>query len=254
VIGADNSVTIDLKNGDKWTTANGIDWAKLDTFVNVSPTGEKFDAQTWASMSAADRTKAIDALPATSPDGYTKGNESTVKDNLVVYRDVSGKAVEAYDLLTGKFESMAQAGIAEFSMKDGGKYEMQSYDTVEDALKYVSLHSKWVSGDIRTTEWFTFSNPKAVKLGKVLLSIPSYKPIGGPYADSLNPIYTEIYAYKLGGGTVIIYQDNNTDIKTMYVDGIDPVTLYNQLHNGTVRISGPDAISTTPTVQPTATP
>jgi hypothetical protein len=40
VIGADNSVTIDLKNGDKWTTVNGIDWAKLDTFVNVSPTAE----------------------------------------------------------------------------------------------------------------------------------------------------------------------------------------------------------------------
>jgi hypothetical protein len=242
VIGADNSVTIDLKNGDKWTTANGIDWAKLDTFVNVSPTGEKFDAQTWASMSAADRTKAIDALPATSPDGYTKGNESTVKDNLVKYYDPkSGKAVEAYDLLTGKFETMQAAGIAEFPMKSGGVYEMESFissdpGSIEAANSM--LEQAIVVDGVKYGIGVANSSINLLKFLSSLRSIDGFAP--NAFTDATfsvpNGGYMEYAAFDLDGGTVFLFVSKTNQPKVKYLSGVSPADFVNNLNSGTYTI------------------
>ena len=76
---------------------------------------------------------------------------------MVIYRDASGKAVGAYDLLTGKMETMQATGIIEFDMTDGCKYEMRYYATVKDWLDAVSGSQ----GDVL---WRTDNREQAVNM------------------------------------------------------------------------------------------
>jgi hypothetical protein len=210
--------------------------------TQVAPTGEKFDAQIWASMSAADRTKAIDALPATSPDGYTKGNESTVKDNLVKYYDPkSGKAVEAYDLLTGKFETMQAAGIAEFPMKSGGVYEMESFissdpGSIEAANSM--LEQAIVVDGVKYGIGVANSSINLLKFLSSLRSIDGFAP--NAFTDATfsvpNGGYMEYAAFDLDGGTVFLFVSKTNQPKVKYLSGVSPADFVNNLNSGTYTI------------------
>jgi hypothetical protein len=96
----------------------------------------KFSPETWVTMVAnGENLKALEALPATSPEGYVKGGFSEIKDNLVKYYS-DGALSLVYNLENGKFVSPERAGIAEFDTIDG-KWEMKSFDSIEKILKEI---------------------------------------------------------------------------------------------------------------------
>jgi len=93
-----------------------------------TPEPEKFDAATWSTMDATARQAEFDKLPATTAEGYTKGEVSAVKDYLQKYYDPKTKElVEVFDFETGKYETPEAAGIHEFDLTDGTKWEMRAF-------------------------------------------------------------------------------------------------------------------------------
>ncbi|MCE9645592.1 MAG: PT domain-containing protein [Chloroflexi bacterium] len=65
-----------------------------------------------------------------------KSNVSTVRNNLVIYRNITGDAIKVYDLTIGKELTLQETGIIELALKDGGSFEMLSFQTAEDLIVY----------------------------------------------------------------------------------------------------------------------
>jgi hypothetical protein len=241
--------------------------------LTATPTAIKFDAKTWTGMSLVEKMKAYDVLPATSPDGYTKSNPSTVKDNLVIYRDKSGVAMGAYDLLTGKFESMAQAGIVDFATNGGGKYEMVNLPTVDgktetmpgftsadptknvtDGLEYVSTHIKWNKftngSDVIANSWDKLGNQKATPLFKLSRQLQGYdKRSGGGfwgYSEGLKQ-YMEIDVRSVGTDTLATFEGADGILQRIYLKGVDADALLSDLQGKVVKVQWPGDVVVTPT-------
>lgn len=130
-----------------------------------------------------------------------------------------------------------------FKTTDGKDVTMPEFSgptAATEALAYVSENSKWVNGNLMTTDWGRF-NPQLDEVAKTLKKIPGYQPrIGGPFVEyAPDGSYIKIEDLCLGTGTVIIFQDKDVNIKIIYLDNVDAADLNNKLQNGIIKIPTP---------------
>lgn len=115
--------------------------------VTLTPTPqpqlpEKFDQAQIDSMTNDEKMAVAPEIK-----DLEKSNVSTVKGELVIYRDENGNAIKAYSLLTGKELSLLEAGITELDMNDGTKWELQLFTDSQEALKFIAENAEWFTGD-----------------------------------------------------------------------------------------------------------
>jgi len=187
-----------------------------------TPEPEKFDAATWSTMDATARQAEFDKLPATTAEGYTKGEVSAVKDYLQKYYDPKTKElVEVFDFETGKYETPEQAGIIEFDLTDGGKYEMRSFKTAEEALAYIEKESFWYmdkEAEKRTIETSWFNTSESYAFVVPIKKIPGWEPKRGFSLPSSGGNFFEIKVGQIGNGTGIILQDREKEFESIYLE------------------------------------
>jgi hypothetical protein len=146
----------------------------------------------------------------------TKSNISTVKNNLVIYRDSETNAQKVFDLLTGKELTLPEAGIIEFKKDDGGKIEMLSFDTIQNALDYM-VNIDGVTYAVQSIDSIEGATPFFNKLFK----IPDLgnNVMGGVAVSVISlDTYIRIMVYDVGTGTILAYVDDERGLKSIYVN------------------------------------
>ena len=144
------------------------------------------------------REQSRDLAPAISPEGFVRGEVSTLegKENLVKYYDKNGKLYTTFDLTSGEFLSLAEAGIVELVRTDGDYYEMEGFRFMEDVSKLEPWQIKNLQYDLiyRAVDHMLKSgvdwgNPASENVNKLsvgnieffesIWKIAGIKPIGG---------------------------------------------------------------------------
>ncbi len=157
----------------------------------------------------ADMTPAekIAASPA-SAEGYSVSNVSTVMDNIVIYRDADGKAMQVFNLLTGETSGMEDAPIVELPMTNGEYYEMKSFDTVEEMLQEIIVNDGATYGIEYNAPNDSFQKRKwlITGLGDPFRKGITLKVVG---ADDV----LVLWIFSLGEGTVVGYRSDDDKAK-----------------------------------------
>lgn len=121
----------------------------------------------------------------------------------------------------------------------------------EDALKYAFGNSKPVYEGYRLKNSWNLINPRVPEHAKIIKSIPGFEPAGGPFGGPTNDgYYIYILITRINDGTLIIFQDRDENIKTIYLDGVDSLDLLNKLQNKTILIPAYEEPTPAPTPQP----
>jgi len=85
-----------------------------------------YSSEQLSQMTDAEKANILNAAPATIGD-LTKDNFSTIKNNLIIYRDSAGSAMLVFDLSINETSPLLDAGIIEFNLADGSKLEMIAF-------------------------------------------------------------------------------------------------------------------------------
>ena len=188
-------------------------------------------AETLSPEQLADMTpeQKLAAAPE-SADGYSVSNLSTVKDNLVIYRDADGKAAQVYDLTTGETLTLPEAGIAEFPMTNGEMYEMKSFDTVEEILQEIIVNDGATYGMnkfdlVKDAE--AFNARRRLIVGIDVQSAGGYTMKVEGAGDVL-----EFAVFNLSGGTVIKYQSDEHEAKVLFLRNSIPTVVGSGMRDG----------------------
>lgn len=210
----------------------------------------EIDLASWIGLSANQKTEAYATAPDVSPEGYTKGDLSTVHDYLTKYYQ-DGKLVGAYNHLTNEFQSPAEAGIIEFDA-GGTPLEMLFFASVDQAIDYAAQESLWlneaeISRFDASNEFVAFTGPQQMlDLVKHLRQINGHNPrntFGLPFDNSVDARES----YFILHGSELEQPENNIngtnglikDKAGMYVPffvGIDYASFAATLENMTIAI------------------
>jgi hypothetical protein len=171
--------------------------------------------------------------------GFTKSNVSTIKNELVIYRDAEGKAVLVYNLSTGETFTLTEGGIIEFILTDGERLEMAYFEDSQEAIDFIASEAKWHTGD-RTrvqTSWLSLSNRNAVETIKKLRKIPGYTPRYGFTLPEDTPNFFVISVVDLENDTLILSEKPDGTFHAVIVEGSE---IYGKIFNRELVITVPD--------------
>ncbi len=197
-------------------TLTAIPTVVLTETPTATATAIFFDPEELADMT---NEAKIAAVPP-SKDGYSASNVSSVKDNIVIYRDDTGKAVQAFDLLTGETKSLELAGIIELDLTDGNKREMLAFYDEQELVKYLSTASQWQTGD-RFAFMDNVLKSKAsheyVPELKKILGMTHKFAISNPWKSD-DYVWMSLDSLELQGDTLVTFIDLAGNFNTLYVD------------------------------------
>jgi hypothetical protein len=205
--------------------------------TETQPAPTKFDAATWSAMDATARQAEFDKLLATTADGYTKGGFSIVKDNLVkFYKD--GNLTSVYNFETGTYMTPEQAGIKEFDLTDGTKWEVEAFATGQEAID----DAYYVHG-ARAIQREMIADPVVnTYFDNYIYKVPGYdnERAWAPIIDSTNPSKAAfgIFACSYGSGSLMTYYGSDKKFHTDYVNE-DPKIFVSKVSSGGMTISKP---------------
>ena len=168
---------------------------------------------------------------ALAPDeigGLTKSNVSTIKNNLIIYRDVDGNAMQVYDLTTDKELTLPEAGIAELDLVDGSKLEMVAFSDKQEVMDFVAEDAMWFEGD-KMDSYRNYPKFRGIidEMFKIRDAVLGVIPANGnsftpPYPEKENLKWFNIFIYDVGNNRVIfLYPDKNGNAAVVFFDDPD---------------------------------
>jgi len=148
-------------------------------------------------------------------EGLIKSNVSTIKGELVIYRDENNKAIKAYNLSTAQEITLIEAGIAEIDLANGTKLESRAFTDSQTAVQYVADNSVWHNGDrqIVSAQLKADGIKDSVIALNLLINLKNGRGIYPPYPENENPNWFLIY--------IIEYPNNNNVDRGLILTYID---------------------------------
>jgi hypothetical protein len=150
-------------------------------------------------------------------EGLIKSNVSTIKGELVIYRDENENAIKVFNLATAQELTLIEAEIAEIDLADGTKLESRAFTDSLTAVQFVADNSVWHNGD-RHTGSAKLKNEGLLDgvIGlNILINVEKGRGIYPPYPEADNEnwflVFILEYPNKNGvdTGLVLTYIDKN---------------------------------------------
>jgi hypothetical protein len=163
-------------------------------------------------LSAMTDEEKIKAAPEL--EGLTKSNVSTLKGNLIIYRNAEGKAEKVYNLTNNAETTLLQAGIFEVPLTTGENWEMLGFETGQEAIDYAVLvdHAQSTTMDIQT-------NKSARKIEPRVYTIEGYEYVAGrPIFNTEDKFVFGVLITRASTGSMIVYLDQNDNCVTVYAN------------------------------------
>jgi hypothetical protein len=167
---------------------------------------------TESELSAMTDEEKIIAAPEL--EGLTKSNVSTLKGNLIIYRNAEGKAEKVYNLTNNAETTLLQAGIFEVPLTTGENWEMLGFETGQEAVDYAVLvdHAQGTTMKMQTNKSVRKSEPR-------WYTVEGYKIVGGsPVFDNEGKFVFGVLVTHTSTGSMIIYLDQNDNCVVVYAN------------------------------------
>jgi hypothetical protein len=223
-----------------WVDKDGKSQYAVDENGKLVAVVVKYDEQVWKKMTPEQKVEAYVNVPIASPEQYVKSNVSTLEgmDNKIIYRDENGVAMSIYNFLTGKFESMKEAGIKEIPLTTGENWEVRYFSNGQDMVNHAVLvdGAKWGNkvgslGGFRSGFYdkYVYNVPGWGEEFKTGMSVSSEPGVG-------HQVF-EVMILSYDGGALVTYLggdgNDESDMRAVFVD-MKPQWLAEDLMTGVI--------------------